>query len=91
MVAADLDVETLSGLDLPNGKVVKHNILVDSLAVLGGPASFDLVHARFLLHHIYDHEDLAVQRMVELLKPGGWLVIEDLDAAAMAVADPRKR
>jgi SAM-dependent methyltransferase len=88
VVAADIDVETLSSLDLPNGKIVKHNILVDSLAPLGGPASFDLVHARFLLQHIYDHEDLAIQRMVELLKPGGWLVIEDLDATAMAAADP---
>src|ERR1700761_8260898 len=79
LIAADIDLAPSAGVTLPHGKFVKHNILVDSLAPLGGPASFDLVHARFLLQHIYDHEDLAIQRMVELLKPGGWLVIEDLE------------
>ncbi len=88
VVAADIDLTPSAGVTLSNGTFVKHNILVDSLAPLGGPGSFDLVHARFLLQHIYDHEDLAIQRMVELLKPGGWLVIEDLEAATMAAADP---
>jgi 2-polyprenyl-3-methyl-5-hydroxy-6-metoxy-1,4-benzoquinol methylase len=88
VIAADIDIQPLSELDLPNGRVIKHNILVDSLAPVGGPASFDLVHARFVLQHIYDHEDLAIKRMAELLKPGGWLVIEDIDATTMAAADP---
>ena len=88
VIAADIDLNPSDGVTLPNGKFIKHNILVDSLAPLGGAGSFDLVHARFLLQHIYDHEDLAIQRMVELLKPGGWLVIEDLEAATMGAADP---
>jgi SAM-dependent methyltransferase len=88
VIAADIDLAPSDGVTLPNGTFIKHNILVDSLAPLGGAGSFDLVHARFLLQHIYDHEDLAIQRMVELLKPGGWLVIEDLEAATMGAADP---
>ena len=88
VIAADIDLTPSAGVTLPNGQFVKHNILVDSLAPLGGAGSFDLVHARFLLQHIFDHEDLAIQRMIELLKPGGWLVIEDLEAAVMAAADP---
>jgi SAM-dependent methyltransferase len=88
VIAADIDLAPSAEVALPNGKFIKHNILVDSLAPLGGPGSFDLIHARFLLQHIYDHEDLAIQRMVELLKPGGWLVIEDLEAATMGSADP---
>jgi SAM-dependent methyltransferase len=88
VIGADIDLAPSAGVALANGSFVKHNILVDSLAPIGGPGSFDLVHARFLLQHIYDHEDLAIQRMVELLKPGGWLVIEDLEAATMAAADP---
>ena len=88
VIAADIDLNPSAGVVLPNGKFVQHNILVDSLAPLGGAGSFDLIHARFLLQHIYDHEDLAIQRMVELLKPGGWLVIEDLEAATMGSADP---
>jgi SAM-dependent methyltransferase len=88
VIAADIDLNPSTGVELPNGKFVKHNILVDPLAALGGAGSFDVVHARFLLQHIYDHEDLAIERMVELLKPGGWLVIEDLEAATMGSADP---
>jgi SAM-dependent methyltransferase len=88
VIAADIDLAPSEGVALPNGRFLKHNILVDSQTALGGPGSFDLVHARFLLQHIYDHQDLAIQRMVELLKPGGWLVIEDLEAATMGAADP---
>lgn len=88
VVAADIDIEPLSQLRLPNGKILKHNILVDSLAPLGGPASFDLIHARFLLQHLFDNQDLAIMQMVQLLKPGGWLVIEDSDTDVMAAADP---
>ncbi len=88
VVAADIDLAPSAGLTLPNGRFVKHNILTDSFDALGGAGSFDLVHARFLLQHVFEHEDLAIQRMVALLKPGGWLVIEDLEAATMAAADP---
>jgi len=41
------------------------------------------VHARFFIQHIHPHEQAVIRRMVELLKPGGWLMIEDLDAATM--------
>ncbi|MDB5392567.1 MAG: Methyltransferase type 11 [Rhodospirillales bacterium] len=88
VIATDIDIEPLVGLDLPNGKVVKHNILVDSLAGLGGPGSFDLIHGRLLLQHLFDHQDLAIMQMVALLKPGGWLVIEDLDTDTISAADP---
>jgi SAM-dependent methyltransferase len=88
VIAADIDLAPSDGVTLPHGRFIRHNILVDSLAPLGGEGTFDLVHARFLLQHIYDHQDLAIQRMIELLKPGGWLVIEDLEAATMGGADP---
>jgi hypothetical protein len=47
-----------------------------------------LVHARFLLQHLFDHQDRAIARMVEPLQPGGWLVIEDLNTDTLAAADP---
>jgi len=74
VVATDIDIGALSDLNPFNA--------------LGGPGSFDLVHARFLLQHLFDHQDLAIARMVELLKPGGWLVIEDLNTDTLAAADP---
>jgi SAM-dependent methyltransferase len=88
IIAADIDLAPSAGASLPNGRFVRHNILADPFDALGGAASFDLVHARFLLQHVYEQQDLAVQRMVALLKPGGWLVIEDLDAATMAAGEP---
>jgi SAM-dependent methyltransferase len=88
IVATDIDIGALSGLNLPNGTVIRHDILNDPLDAIGGPDSFDLIHARFLLQHLFDHQDLAIARMVELLMPGGWLVIEDLNTDTLAAADP---
>lgn len=41
-------------------------------------ASFDIIHARFLLTHIVDVKGLLA-RVSHLLKPGGWLLLEDGD------------
>jgi ubiquinone/menaquinone biosynthesis C-methylase UbiE len=62
----------------PNLEVMVHDIAHDPL-----PArSFDLVHARLVLVHVIERER-ALVRMVEALKPGGWLVIEDFDSASI--------
>jgi ubiquinone/menaquinone biosynthesis C-methylase UbiE len=42
--------------------------------------SFDLVHARLVLVHVARRE-LAFRNMASVLKPGGWLVVEDADPA----------
>lgn len=88
LVATDIDLGPSAHLTLPNATFLRHDILIDPLEPLGGPGSFDFVHARFFLQHVYAHEDSAIRRMVELLKPGGWLMIEDSDAATMAAGDP---
>ena len=88
IVATDIDIGPSAHVSLPNGRFLTHNLLTDPLNPLGGPDSFDFVHARFFIQHIYPHEQAAIGRMVELLKPGGWLMIEDLDAATMAAGDP---
>ncbi|MEC4890800.1 MAG: class I SAM-dependent methyltransferase [Nitrospira sp.] len=41
-------------------------------------ASFDLVHARYVLIHLPDFE-VALSAMLAALKPGGWLVLEEPD------------
>ncbi|KAJ6548804.1 S-adenosyl-L-methionine-dependent methyltransferase [Mycena capillaripes] len=45
-------------------------------------ASFDIVHARLVMLHIPEGES-AVKRAAELVKPGGLLIIEDIDLASM--------
>jgi SAM-dependent methyltransferase len=61
-----------------NLEVVRHDIANDPL-----PAqSFDLIHARLVFLHVIERER-ALERVVEALKPGGWLVIEDFDVASV--------
>ena len=61
-----------------NLEVKVHDIANDPLPA----ASFDLIHARLVLIHVIERER-ALERMVQALKPGGWLVIEDFDGASI--------
>jgi Methyltransferase domain len=42
------------------------------------PGPFDLIHARLVLVHVRRRHE-AVAAMVEALRPGGWLLVEDAD------------
>lgn len=74
VVATDPDTRFLEELDHPNLEVRRHDVVADPLE----PRSFDLVHARALLEHLPARDDV-VARLVEALKPGGWLLVEDFD------------
>jgi hypothetical protein len=74
-------------LHLPNLELRQHNILEDSLDALG-PGSFDLVSLRLMLFWLAGKQELAIGRMVECLRPGGWLVDEDGDWGTIAPVDP---
>jgi SAM-dependent methyltransferase len=78
VVATDIDVTYLERLDLPNLEVRRHNILEDPLDALD-PGSFDLVCSRLMLFWLADRQEEAIRRMVECVRPGGWLVDEDGD------------
>lgn len=84
VVATDLDTRFLEARARthPQLEVRRHNILTDVLE----EETFDLVHARLLLEHLPEAEH-ALTRMVAALRPGGWLVLEDLDWSA-AAPDP---
>ena len=77
VVAIDLDTQFVNRLQLPNVEIIQADIRYASLE----KHSFDLVHARYVLIHISDFQ-VALARMLELLKPGGWLVIEEPDFSA---------
>lgn len=87
VVATDVDTTYLQRLSIPNLQVHRHNILVDSLDQLN-PGSFDLVCARLLLFWLAGKQERAVSRMVECLRPGGWLIDEDGDWGMVAPIDP---
>ncbi|OQW33071.1 MAG: hypothetical protein A4E19_06925 [Nitrospira sp. SG-bin1] len=87
VVATDVDTTSLNRLDLPNLQVRRHDILNDSLDALG-LASFDLVCARLVLFWLAGKQEIAIRRMVECLRPGGWLIDEDGDWGMVAPVDP---
>jgi ubiquinone/menaquinone biosynthesis C-methylase UbiE len=74
VLATDLDTRFLDGHGRANLDVRTHNIVTDPL----DEAAFDLIHARAVLVHLPDREQV-LKRLVAALRPGGWLVIEDVD------------
>jgi SAM-dependent methyltransferase len=83
VLATDLDTTVMRGLDHPRLEVRVHDILRDPLP----EPSFDLVHARLLLAWLADPQ-AGLARMAAALKPGGWLIAEEMDFLALA-PDPR--
>src|SRR5215472_15700218 len=74
VLATDIDPRFLETLSYPNLEVRRHDIRREDLP----NRQFDLAHVRLVLMHLPDPE-MAVRRIVEALKPGGWLVAEEFD------------
>lgn len=74
VVATDLDPRFIESEQRDNLEVRAHNIVTDPLE----EGVYDLVHARAVLEHIPERER-ALERMVAATRPGGWVVIEDVD------------
>jgi ubiquinone/menaquinone biosynthesis C-methylase UbiE len=83
VLATDLDTTPLRNIRHPALTVRVHDLLRDPLP----EAHFDLAHVRLVLAWLPDAA-LALGRLVAALKPGGWLVAEDLDfVSAVPAAD----
>ncbi len=74
VVATDLDTGLLEAIVSTNIEVRRHNIVDDELEA----DCYDLVHARYVLLHLKEWE-VVLKKLVDSLKPGGWLFIEDPD------------
>ena len=84
VVATDLDTRFIDGHGRTNLEVRTHDISRGPPEV----AAFDLVHARAVIEHISDH-DTALDNVMAAVRPGGWVLVEDVDfggpmAAALA-------
>jgi SAM-dependent methyltransferase len=83
VVAADIDPRFLGDIDTSNVEVRRCDITQDPVE----PSSYDLVHARNVLTHMRD--PVAVLRLLAAaLRPGGWLLVEDVDNGTVEAADP---
>jgi SAM-dependent methyltransferase len=74
VVAADIDTRYLDPSWAPNLEVREFDVLREAFE----PGSFDLIHARALMLHLPDREEILA-RMATWLVPGGLIVIEDTD------------
>ncbi len=74
VVATELDTINLEPFAGRSLEVRRHNIVEDPLE----ENAFHLAHARLVLEHLPDRRQ-ALDKMIRALKPGGWLLIEDVD------------
>lgn len=73
VVATDIDPRFLVGLEDDHIEVRAHDITADDLE----DGAYDLIHARSVLQHL-PRRAVALERMVRALRPGGWLMVEDI-------------
>lgn len=83
VVAADLDVRFLGDISAENVEIRRCDITKDPVE----PSSYDLVHARSVLAHLPDPLTV-LQRLKTALRPGGWLMVEDVDNGTVEATDP---
>jgi SAM-dependent methyltransferase len=75
VIATDLETDFLEAVasKYPTLQVARHDLMAEDL-----PDGFDFVHARYLVEWLPDKE-LALQRLVSALRPGGALLDEEPD------------
>lgn len=83
VVATDIDTTRLAGVARPPVDVRVHDVGAEEPPGDG----FDLVHARLVLVHVPDRER-ALRSMIQALRPGGRLLIEDADPALQPLICP---
>ncbi|MFI8532321.1 methyltransferase [Streptomyces aquilus] len=86
VVATDIDTSRVAPAARPPVEVRVHDVGAEEPPGEG----FDLVHARLVLVHVPDRER-ALRSMVESLRPGGRLLIEDADPALQPLTCPDER
>ena len=74
VVATDLETKFIAAIESPTLEVREHNIVTDPLE----RGAFDLIHSRAVLIHLPERDEVF-QRLVDSLKPGGWLVLVSAD------------
>jgi len=77
VVATDIDPRFLEVIHEPNIDVRRHDLDADELA----EGEFDVVHGRSVAHNLKDPAR-TVARLAAAVKPGGWLLFEDVDWSA---------
>jgi ubiquinone/menaquinone biosynthesis C-methylase UbiE len=83
VLATDTDTRFLDPLADATITVARQDVTAAPLP----RGQFDLIHARLLLEHLPQRDDVLAS-LAQGLAPGGWLLVEDLDWATAEVIDP---
>jgi SAM-dependent methyltransferase len=78
VVAVDLETRFLEEIDHPAVEAHRLNLAVEDVP----PGPYDVVHCRAVLSHIPEREPI-LERLVASVRPGGWLLLEEPDAATL--------
>lgn len=81
VVAIDIDTRFLDRITANNLQVLKLDV-VDEPFPSGG---FDLIHSRAVLTHL-SARDIVLDRIMCALRPGGWLLLEEIDGFPLAAS-----
>lgn len=76
VLATDIDPSWMARTDPRAFEVARHDVGLDPPP----PGPFDLIHARLVLVHVPRRIE-AMAAMIRVLRPGGWLLVEDADPA----------
>ena len=86
VLATDIDVSWIEPAAGGALEVRRHDVIRD----VPPSETFELVHARLVLVHLQARA-AALHVMIDALRPGGWLVLEDADPALQPLACPDER
>lgn len=78
ILAVDINPRFVENTGSPNVEVIRADIRTVQLE----KEFFDLVHVRFVLIHMADYQT-AFKHMLECLRPGGWIVVEEPDFSSL--------
>jgi SAM-dependent methyltransferase len=84
VLATDIDTRFLDAIDLPAVEVRRHDIVRDPLP----DERFYLVAVRHLMIHLPDRE-AVLRRLVSLLAPDGWILVEEYDLSFAGLSPDR--
>jgi 2-polyprenyl-3-methyl-5-hydroxy-6-metoxy-1,4-benzoquinol methylase len=76
VLAVDMDTRFIRETRHPNLQVLEDDLTQMDL----GSERFDFIHERYVLNHIPDPWGV-LKKMRAALKPGGWLLVEDVDSS----------
>jgi ubiquinone/menaquinone biosynthesis C-methylase UbiE len=83
VLATDINPRFIPASELAQLEVARRDVTTDAIPA----ARYDLIHARLVLSHLPQRRDVLA-RLVQALRPGGWLVIEDFCAAFERGSEP---